>query len=315
LVRLEDRLAPATVNWTGMGHDLNWGSAANWDLHLPGNGDDAVIGSNFAGQTITSSGNVGVRSVSSAATLELNVGSLSLGAGTSVMNADLRVDALASVQLGNATLNGTGTFINAGTVDLRTSTVNLAVQNQGLLRADSDITIETSIINGAIANPQGGTIRVMSPYYTGVNLIVAHGFTNHGLLDIASTNYQSGDATLTVASGMLTNAADGTITCSTNGAGRRVINAPLDNQGTIITSAATVIAPSPGAFTNSGRIEVGPGPGSFTVNQLGLASSSNSGTIDLAGGDLNIAQASATSTFTNTGTITAVPGHITPSTK
>src|SRR5713101_4695208 len=51
---LEYRLAP-TANWTGMGDGSSWTDAQNWD-HVPGPGDDAVIGSDFAGSTIVHDG-------------------------------------------------------------------------------------------------------------------------------------------------------------------------------------------------------------------------------------------------------------------
>ncbi len=305
LVCLEERLAPATVNWTGLGHDLNWVNGANWDLHVPTGNDDAVIGSNFADQTITSSGTVTVRSVTSAATLELTGGSFSLGAATSVMNADLLVGAAASLQLTNTTLNGTGALTNAGSTDIQTSTVNIAVDNQGFLRADS----VSSTINGTVTNAPDGTIQVFGPAFSTGTLIVAHGFTNHGLLDVHSDPYAGGDATLTVTSGTLINAADATFALPAVGGGRRFINANLDNQGTLISAIGTVIASSSGAFTNSGIIEVNSGNGSFTINQSGATSFTNSGIIALTNGNMAINQAQATSTFTNTGTITAVPGY------
>lgn len=207
LVRLEDRLAPATVNWTGMGGDPLWNNARNWDLHVPGSGDDAVIGPDFSGQTITSSGTITVRSVTSAANLEITGGSFSLGATTSLMNADLLVEA-GSLQLTGTTLNGSGTLTNAGNVDVQMSTVNVAIHNQGFLRADS----VSSTINGDIINLADGTIQVLGPAYRTGTLIVARGFTNYGLLDVSSDPIAGGDATLTVTSGTLTNAADATFT-------------------------------------------------------------------------------------------------------
>src|SRR4051794_29314172 len=40
---LEDRITPDAVTWTGLGDGASWHQAANWDLHVPANGDDVVI--------------------------------------------------------------------------------------------------------------------------------------------------------------------------------------------------------------------------------------------------------------------------------
>lgn len=69
---LENRLAPAVVLWDGGPGTTgtNWNDPVNWagDV-LPGATDDAEIGIAFAGITVTSSGNVTIRGVASAAAL------------------------------------------------------------------------------------------------------------------------------------------------------------------------------------------------------------------------------------------------------
>ena len=42
---LEDRVAPATISWTGGGTNDNWANAANWNLgRAPVAGDDLIFG-------------------------------------------------------------------------------------------------------------------------------------------------------------------------------------------------------------------------------------------------------------------------------
>src|SRR5262245_10608881 len=68
--RLEDRLAPATIVWDGgfNGNGSDWGAPQNWvgDV-LPDLLDDAVIPAAFSGSTISISGIVQVKSVTSSA--------------------------------------------------------------------------------------------------------------------------------------------------------------------------------------------------------------------------------------------------------
>src|SRR5262245_57914729 len=82
LEQLEDRLAPAVVLWDGgpAATGTSWNDPVNWagDV-LPGAADDAQIGAAFAGVTVTSSANVTVRSVTSAAALQVTAGSFALG--------------------------------------------------------------------------------------------------------------------------------------------------------------------------------------------------------------------------------------------
>ena len=113
LEALEDRLAPALVQWTGAGGDLLWSDAQNWSGgQLPGSSDDAVIGTAFAGQTIVSSGTVSINSVTSAASLSITAGSFTI-AGASTADNSTGVSALSS----NLLLSG-GTLTGAGTLDV-----------------------------------------------------------------------------------------------------------------------------------------------------------------------------------------------------
>src|SRR5688500_5535771 len=84
---LEDRTTPAAVLWDGGGGDFNWHNALNWSADaLPGATDDAVIGSSFAGITVTSSLNATINSVQSEAGLTISGGSFSISLASALNN-------------------------------------------------------------------------------------------------------------------------------------------------------------------------------------------------------------------------------------
>ncbi|HXG10201.1 MAG TPA: cohesin domain-containing protein [Gemmataceae bacterium] len=126
--RLEDRLAPAVINWDGGGDGTTWTQAANWagDV-LPGASDDAVIGSAFAGVTVSVPSNTTVRSVTSAAPLRITGGTFTIGPGSSEIGRALTVENGATLTLGTSmqllikqgvtlTVNGNLTINDADTV-------------------------------------------------------------------------------------------------------------------------------------------------------------------------------------------------------
>src|SRR5438270_573381 len=64
LERLEDRLAPAAVSWTGSAGTLNWGDAANWSSNaVPTSNDDVTINKAGVGTITIGSGTFGVDSL------------------------------------------------------------------------------------------------------------------------------------------------------------------------------------------------------------------------------------------------------------
>jgi hypothetical protein len=129
--RLEDRLVPA-IFWDGgpTGSGTNWNDPLNWvgDV-LPGSADDAQIDSSFAGITVTSSSNVGIRSVTSAAALEITAGTFALSFATSQIDGPFTASG-GILRLTSVTLNGTGTLTNSATTELVNSTLNVGVTNQ-----------------------------------------------------------------------------------------------------------------------------------------------------------------------------------------
>ena len=83
--RLERRLLPSTILWTGAAGDYLWLTPQNWQGSvLPTPADDAVIGSSTTGLPIIVNGFVWVHSVSSNQTIDLPTGgTLTLSAASS----------------------------------------------------------------------------------------------------------------------------------------------------------------------------------------------------------------------------------------
>ncbi|HXV85301.1 MAG TPA: hypothetical protein VD793_01310, partial [Gemmatimonadales bacterium] len=108
-------------------------------------------------------------------------------------------------------------------------------------------------------------------------LTVTNGFTNVGAIELSSVNAGYA-ATLTVTNGTLVNGPTGTITTLVGAGGGRALNVALDNQGLVTLNAALTINRASSVHTNSG-------------------------TIDLVGGNLTVTQSGTTPSFTNSGTI------------
>ena len=115
--RLEDRTAPAVIQWDGGAGTFNWADANNWVGNiLPGSSDEAVIGSGFAGITVTSSGNVAIQKLTCAATLQVNGGTFSLTSSTDSSSTT-------SLSLVGGTLDGAATLMVSGTFAWSDSTM------------------------------------------------------------------------------------------------------------------------------------------------------------------------------------------------
>src|SRR5262245_58236477 len=66
LERLEDRLAPAQVNWTGGGDNTSWNDPLNWSGHqLPTSADDVTISNPSTVRVVHSTGTDSINSLTS----------------------------------------------------------------------------------------------------------------------------------------------------------------------------------------------------------------------------------------------------------
>jgi hypothetical protein len=293
------------VNWTGgpTGLGTDWADRTNWAGNVvPTTADDAVIGSAFSAVTIVASVNAGARTLRSSAPVRVDGGTFSLGAGTSVIDGGLTVEG-GALSLTGTTLDGLGALTNRGSAQV-TGTINTALINEGaLVVQDGDCAV-----NGPLSNSAAGALQVFGGGRLGVTatLTVADGFTNLGLIELSTRFALIGEtATLTVTAGTLTNAAGATLNASAGNGGSRVLNAQLDNQGTVLISRPTTLSAASAAHQNTGTITVG--TGGLTITQSGVSPSfTNAGTIDLIDGGLTVSQ-SPSAVFTNAGSITMGP--------
>jgi hypothetical protein len=285
---LEGRIVP-TVNWIGGSGD--WSDGSHWSSGVvPGANDDVVISSPTPITVSHAAGADSIHSLieSAGATLDLTGGSLSFTT-TFQINGSLLIDG-GTLDLHQRDLAGSGvTTVTPGASwtilggDPHHTVIGTALDNQGTLEVRGGVNFA-----GTFANDAGATLRVISDGSGAISsdvLRVANSFTNHGEIDLSTTQPTYFNQ-LGVVSGTLTNAADGIIHTLTGAGGRTNLNGRLDNQGTI-----TVDSP-------------------LNLDLAGTVTDLNSGTITLAGADLVIGSVNTgtNSTFINTGTITIGSG-------
>ncbi len=255
----------ATRSWVNPAGG-NWNSPTNWDTGVPGPADAAII---------TLSGTYAV-------TLDVNptVASLTLGgtSGTQTLTASSRtlslngastVSANGRVNLASSTIGGTGSLTSGGVLTLAASTINVPLVNNG----STTITGATaSSVNGTYTSGPGSSLQVASTPSGITTLTIAAGFTNNGTITLTPTGVFAG--VLNVTTGTLVNASGRSI-ISAGG----VLGAQLDNQGTV---SAT---------------------GNLNLSKLS-ADHVNTGTINVSGGTMTVAQTGVTPSFANSGAIT-----------
>lgn len=270
LEQLEDRLAPALVNWictTG-----NWSDTSCWSTgQLPGAGDDVVLG---ASAVVTNT-----QLATSIRSLR-NLGQLNL-TGTAGQSAVLSVafpstnEAGATFRLRRAIVDGAGSFTNLGTLEA-----------QGLSRLDA-----------VFSNQAGATLRVLASNLFGPatanSLTFTNSTTNSGRIELTSSNGFF-TSVLRISNGLLTNAPGGVITTLVGTGGGRNILGGVVNQGTMSPGTNLAIDNLGNTFdTQAGTITVAAGRtlalkggrkvvGGRTLFGTGTTLG-GTGTIDLAG--------------------------------
>ena len=257
LTRVLDDLAGGVVRWVNLAGG-DWLNPDNWNTGVvPGPSDNVFIGLDGGTYQVTLSTNVTIRS--------LTVGG---SVGTQLL-----------ALTGSTVIAPAGVHIRASAiVNLRSSTINGDLLNDGTLLARA-----TSAINGALSNGVDATLRVEGlAAIAHATLTVANGFTNEGLIELfGDVSFRS--ATLNVSAGTLVNAVGGSIDALAGGGGPRALNAQFDNQGTLTVSQVLTIGKASAAHTNSGTISVT--GGNLTLNQSGTSPSfTNTGGITLAAG-------------------------------
>jgi hypothetical protein len=192
---LEERLAPAVVVWDGgpLGTGTSWNDPANWvGERLPEAGDDAEIGAAFNGITITSTADVSINSVTSAAALRIMAGTFTVAATATITNmltladgtftgaGDLTVSGL---EWSGGTMAGTGrTVLAAGVTGeiagIGRKTLDRTIDNAGTLSYPGDNLFFGKDAAGVINNQAGGTLNAVGSFY--YNAGSGHAVNNQG---------------------------------------------------------------------------------------------------------------------------------------
>lgn len=161
LEALEDRIAPALILWDGgpsaIGTD--WHVPANWvDDVLPGPDDDARIGADFSGVTITSSADVTIRSMTSAAALRINGGIFAIATTSAIEN---------TLELSAGTLAGTGTLTVQGFLTWSGGTMSglgRTVGRDGLsITGAANKTLDARTLDNALTATWTGSGNILAP--------------------------------------------------------------------------------------------------------------------------------------------------------
>jgi hypothetical protein len=221
-------------------------------------------------------------------------GTLALESITTILTPDA-ANAVGGLRVVNSTLTSPGTLTNL--VAITGSTINAAVVNLGSLTAG-----ENTTVNGPFANAAGATLTIAGSAEQPANVTFTQGFTNNGSIVLAGGDQQvTTSAALTVTGGTLTNAPGATLSTleDPGPGGARLLNAALDNQGTLAIQEGTVLT---GSLTNSGTINVQRsdllvslvGPGATVVNS-GTVTIGSLQALTVEGGD-----------FANSGTVSLV---------
>ncbi|HXI94898.1 MAG TPA: hypothetical protein VNG04_02125, partial [Candidatus Acidoferrum sp.] len=248
-----------------------WSNAANWSpARVPGPKDTV---------SITAPGSYIV-------TLDVNdtVAFLAVGDTLSGMALDMAIghrlfiDSAAVIQQGGVmllggadTIGGAGNLTNKGGLTLEGSAITTAfVSNAGALQAAG-----ASSITGSFSNSSNGGLIVYSTSTGDATLTISSGFLNAGVILLENSDAVVHNVTLAVPSGVLTNIPGSNLQSELGSAGgNRTLAAMLDNQGAVLVSQTLTIAKD-------------------------SATHGNSGTINLAGGDLNVILSGFRPAFSN----------------
>ena len=212
------------------------------------------------------------------------------------------VNAVGHLEVFNSTVTSATPITNLSIIG--GSTINAPLVNSGSLTVRVGFTPDfpaTSTINGSLTNAAGATLTVNE-----ADLNVTQGVANSGSLVLFDQDIISGPAVakLTVTGAELTNTSSATITVQ-GGGGLSLLNAAVDNQGTINVGDETSLT---GSLNNNGTIHVQGGfsPGRLTVVPTDSSTPvTNSGTITIdslrslavQGGDLANAGTVTIATF------------------
>ena len=254
---LEQRRLLSVVQYSGepSGTGTDFNSATNWVCDaVPGPGDDAVIGAQFASETITSAADRTVKSVTSEAAFQVSGGTFTVASTIAVDNT---VTALGGwlIVSASSTLNR-GLNLAGGAVGVGTGAI--------LTLAGAVNTWTGGTITGTFTGTGPGTVVVTSGALTigsaGATLNFPSGMFQWSGGSINGTS-STGDANALTNNGSMTLTGSGTKTLDTN--------VTLNNSGTVTDSGsgsfnfnykATLNNLSGGNLTLSGSESINPSP-------------------------------------------------------
>ncbi|MDP7014778.1 MAG: Ig-like domain-containing protein [Pirellulaceae bacterium] len=329
LERLEDRRVLATIVWDGGGGGSAWSDGANWfdqtnsvnDV-APATGDDVVIAVSGPAYNV----NLDINIATGQTVESLNSFTLNSADATFVDSGrTLTVDGASSildgtVNLTNATVEGTGVFTNQSTVNAGTGSsfgANVSLVNEGDFTLKSPATQSAVVtINGSFTNSVGGDVLIQAiggNQSSTARLVANAGLTNDGTITLDSV----GQFQLTYISrldvnggSLINNGFIETLTMEESGAAGRQLNAEIDNRATgviDVNSVVTLTNLKNGAdHKNAGQINLN--NGSMSIS--GIGSFENQGTGAISGRNLTLTGQGAGSgaTLTNDGSIALAAG-------
>jgi len=177
-----------------------------------------------------------------------------------------------------STINGTGNITVTDTLALIGSTIDVPLHNSGVITA-----IVANDFNQAYTNDEGSVLYLWYTSNAGAGVNVPDGFTNNGLIELVNT-YSTASTSVNSPNGPIVNSPTGTIV-STGTSGLAYIQAEFDNQGTVDIDH-------------------------YLQLNFASANHTNSGTINITGGNLVINQTGTAPSFINTGTVVVDSGYV-----
>jgi hypothetical protein len=203
-------------------------------------------------------------------------GSLIMNVCTMTISNDMLIQNRTPVSY--STINGAGNITVTDTLALGGSTIDVPLHNSGVITA-----IVVNNFNQTYTNDEGSVLHLWYTSNAGAAVNLDSGFTNNGLIELVNT-YSTASTSVNCSDGPLVNSATGTI-LSTGTMGTAYIGAELDNHGTI-------------------NLE------HYLNLNFASAQHTNSGMINITGGNLVLSQSGSNPSFTNTSAIAIDSGYV-----
>ncbi|KAF0222000.1 MAG: hypothetical protein FD176_3011 [Rhodospirillaceae bacterium] len=283
---------PSTASF--LGGDRYWDEAGNWSANAAPGSETAVTISGESAD-VASAAQAGSVVIGTAGDLIVSAGSLTVGTGIVVQSGGVME------MSGGTSVGGNGTLTNAGTIDGKGGTINLAVSNSGSITVGQTTAAAALSFAGHISN-------------TGAITVTSGGFSStlHMLAGAVLTNQSGGIVTSSHGVGAGTNAITGSLInaggtlnidydLSLSGSGVSLSGGTIDvaSGQVLFISAPLTLSGNALTFAGSGEISltgtqtVTIGGGGFTLQAANTAQMYLDGAITIQGG-----------TFTNADTLT-----------